>query len=252
MWKALAVAAFAALLLFSLHSFPARSEEQENKAPMKELIVKKTDDFEVDGTGANAAWQKAEWQPLGLATKNKLPYETKMKMLYSPKGLYTLVDCQDTKLNATKTRFLDDIYTEDVVEMFLWTDEKHPVYFEYEISPLNVELPIFVSNSGKGFMGWAPWHYEGDRRTRTATSVRGGKKESGAKIEGWTAEYFIPFALLRGITNVPPEPGSYWRANVYRIDYDLGPKEATQWAWNLDTGGNFHDFRKFGKIIFEK
>ena len=219
---------------------------------MKELIVKKTDDFEVDGAGTNAAWAKAEWQPLTLVSKNTLRYETKMKMLYSPTGLYTLADCQDARLTAAKTAFLDDIYTEDVVEMLLWTDEKHPVYFEYEISPLNVELPIFVSNNGKAFFGWAPWHYEGDRKTRTATSVRGGAKASGAKIDGWTAEFFIPFRLLTGITNVPPEPGSSWRANVYRIDYDISPKDAVQWAWNTDTGGNFHNFRKFGKIVFEK
>ena len=35
-----------------------------------------------------------------------------------------------------------DLWNEDVFEVFLWTDERYPVYLEYEISPLNHELPI--------------------------------------------------------------------------------------------------------------
>jgi len=238
-----------ALCGFVVHS---RSIAQEIKPAMKELVIKKTDDFDVDGTGKNAAWENADWQPLTIVSKNTLPYETKLKILYSPKGIYTLVDCQDATLTATKTEFLDDIYTEDVVEMFIWTDEKHPVYFEYEISPLNVELPILVSNNGKAFFGWAPWHYEGDRVIRKATSIRGGMAEPGAKIDGWTAEFFIPFRLLTGLPGVPPQPGDSWRVNVYRIDYDLGPKQAVQWAWDTNTGGNFHNYREFGRMTFEQ
>ena len=37
-----------------------------------------------------------------------------------------------------------DLYNEDVVEVFLWPDESFPVYFEYEVSPLNYELPIII------------------------------------------------------------------------------------------------------------
>ena len=44
-----------------------------------------------------------------------------------------------------------DIYNEDVVEVFLWTDESTPLYFEYELSPLNYELPIIVPNNEGDF-----------------------------------------------------------------------------------------------------
>jgi hypothetical protein len=70
-----------------------------------------------------------------------------------------------------------------------------------------------------------------------------------AKIDGWTAEFFVPFRLLMGFGNCPPAPGMKWRANLYRIDYDYGHN--TQWAWCPDTGGRFHDFRKFGTVVFE-
>ena len=122
---------------------------------MKELLVRQTDDFEVDGAGTNAAWQKCDWQVMEFVTKKTLPYQTRMKMLYSPKGIYTLVDCEDALLTATKTEFLDALYTEDVAEAFFQPDEAQALYFEYEISPLNVELPILVSNNGSAIHGWA-------------------------------------------------------------------------------------------------
>jgi len=255
MWRTAATAGItglAALFVFASIGRPAdQPEQQPNKDTAMEMIVKKTDDFEVDGSGSNPAWQKTAWQPLGLVNGKTLSYETKAKLLYSPKGIYALVDCEDKKLTCTKTRFLDDIFQEDVVEMFLWPDERHPLYFEYEISPLNVELPVLVSNNGQRFYGWAPWHYDGERMTRKATSVRGGKKQSMAGVEGWTVEFFIPFALLTGLPNTPPQPGSYWRADIFRIDYDV-KDSVHQWAWETRTGPNFHDYKNFGKIIFEK
>jgi hypothetical protein len=47
----------------------------------------------------------------------------------------------------------------DVFEAFVWPDERDPLYFEYEISPLGRELPILIPNLGGRFLGWRPWHY---------------------------------------------------------------------------------------------
>ena len=105
------------------------------------------------------------------------------------------MDATDRTLTATMTEDFMDLWTEDVFEVFLWPDERHPVYFEYEISPLNKELAILVPNFGGQFLGWRPWHYEKERRIRKATTVAGGAKTSNAAIRGWRAEFFIPYAL---------------------------------------------------------
>ena len=60
-------------------------------------------------------------------------------------------------------RIFADLWTEDVVEIFFWPDEEMPVYFEYELSPRNYELPILVPNKAGSFLGWRPWKYEGER-----------------------------------------------------------------------------------------
>jgi hypothetical protein len=211
------------------------------------LTVKKSADFEITGNGSAVVWDLADWVNLPQRVQKPDTYETKVKVLYSETGIYFLFDCQDKKLISTITEDNQDLWEEDVVEVFLWTDETFPVYFEYELSPLNYELPIIVPNNEGHFYGWLPWHYEGERKTRHATSARGGSKESDAIVSAWMAEFFIPYALLTPLKNVPPKSGTTWRANMYRIDYDQG---TTTFSWQK-TEKTFHEYKKFGTFVFE-
>lgn len=221
---------------------------QEAAPAVKELHVKPTDDFDLTGDGSAPAWHKAAWEPLGKRTQAGLPYETRIKVLYSNKGLYVLMDATDKKVTATFTRDFENLWTEDVFEVFLWTDERDSLYFEYEISPLNFELPILIPNLGGKFLGWRPWHYEGERKIRKATRALGGTLKSGGEITGWKAEMFIPYALLSPLRNVPPQPQTRWRANFYRVDHD--DAKTTSWDW-ARVGPSFHEYQKFGTLIFD-
>lgn len=212
------------------------------------LHVKASGDFEVTGDGRAKAWESVEWIPLNRRPGGTQDYVTQVKMLYSPKGIYVLFDGADKTLTATMTEDFANLWTEDVFEVFLWPDERQPIYFEYEISPLGSELPILVPNFGGQFLGWRPWHYEGDRKTRKAVKVAGGEAKSGATITGWRAEVFFPYDLLRPLQNVPPKPGTRWRANFYRMDYDGGKTTAWDWA---RVGPSFHEYEKFGTVEFE-
>lgn len=138
------------------------------------------------------------------------------------------------------------LWNEDVVEVFLWTNERFPVYFEYELSPLNYELPILVSNEHGDIVRWIPFLYNKDRMASHATVIL-GKKISGSKIKGWMAEFYIPYKLLRPLTNIQPKPGSRWRINLYRKDYDKG---VSDWSWQaIDTSS--HEYKKFGILLFD-
>ena len=218
------------------------------KPQARVLRVPATEDFEVTGDGSAATWQKAAWEPLHKRAKSSHAYETRIKVLYSKKGLYVLMDATDAKLTAKIKNDFENLWTEDVFEVFLWTDERQPVYFEYEISPLNVELPILIPNFGGKFLGWLPWHYEGTRKTRKATTAVGGPKQSGAQVTAWKAEVFIPYELLNPLQNVPPKAGTRWRANFYRMDYDDGKTSSWDWA---RVGPSFHEYQKFGTLVFE-
>jgi hypothetical protein len=218
---------------------PVAAFAQEDKP----LLVQRTDNFDISGSGSAVNWSKAEWIPM-QKRKGVADYSTRAKLLYSDTGIYALFSCQDNKITATFKQDFANLWTEDVVEMFLWPDETTPLYFEYELSPLNYELAILVPNMDGNFLGWRPWQYEGDRKTRHATRVVQGR--DGATTE-WLAEFFIPFSLLKPLRNVPPAKGERWRMNMYRVDYD---REYTSWSWK-PVQTNFHDYQRFGTIQFE-
>jgi hypothetical protein len=211
------------------------------------VTVKKCQDFQVTGNGSSDMWNKTNWLNLIQQGSNLSAYKTKVKVLYSETGIYFLFNCEDKKLTTTMQADNLNLWEEDVVEVFLWTSEDFPVYFEYEVSPMNYELPIIIPNYKGKFLGWLPWNYEGDKRVRHETSAVGGEKKSGASVTAWIAEIFIPYKLLVPLPQVPPVSGTTWRANMYRIDYDNG---AAHFAWQK-TGSSFHEYKSFGTFVFE-
>ena len=211
------------------------------------VTIRKCEDFKITGDGSSDVWKKAEWIKLVPQGSNSIEYETKVRVLYSGTGIYFFFSCKDEKLTTTMKADNLNLWEEDVVEVFLWTSEDFPVYFEYEISPADYELPIMVPNYKGKFLGWLPWKYDGDRKIVHATSSIGGEKKSGGKVSEWTAEFFIPFKLLNPLPQVPPVSGTKWRANMYRNDYDKGP---AHYSWQRTTG-SFHDYKNFGTFVFE-
>ena len=232
---------------------------QDNAGIIK---VKSTPGFTITGGGNAAEWEAAEWNtiqqrdsktlrnnswdiPLQRDTTNDLQYKTAFKILYSEKGIYCLYKCEDSAISATLKADYLNLYDEDVVEAFLWPDTTLPVYFEYELSPLNFELPILIINNNGNVMGWKPWQYEGGRKTIHAIKIN--ERNTNDNRLTWTAEFFIPYALLSPLNNVPPVKGTQWRANFYRIDYDRNPVYS---SWQL-TRNSYHDPQKFGTLEFE-
>jgi hypothetical protein len=233
-----------ALLMLGLHSLESATPEPQKIS----LNVVACDDFEINGQGDAAAWKKAEWATIDKRDNSKLDYQTRLKILYSTTGIYLLFDGDDKKLTAKMDKDFSDLWKEDVFECFLWTDEKNPLYFEYEISPLGYELPLMIPNLEGKQLGWLPWHYDGDRKIKKAVHISGGEQKSMSTISGWRAEVFIPYKLFKPLQNVPPKAGTKWRANFYRVDYDSG--RPTEWQWSPIVN-TFHDFKNFGTLVFQ-
>ncbi len=121
------------------------------------LQVHRTDDFAVDRKGSAPACAKEEWQALRARAAEGSPYQCRFKMLYSPTGLYVLMDGEDRTLTATLQEDFLALWNEDVFE-----------------------LPILVPNFGGQFLGWRPWHYDGTRKIEKAVAIAGGPPTSGA------------------------------------------------------------------------
>ncbi|MDR9365561.1 MAG: carbohydrate-binding family 9-like protein [Balneolaceae bacterium] len=217
------------------------------------IQVPKTDDFSITGDGSLHNWSETSWIKLKQRTnhENDNNRTTFVKVLYSDTGIYFLFRCDDDLVSATITSHFEEIWREDVVEVFLWPTESEEVYFEYELSPLNYELPLLVSKTNMGQSHWIPFQYsysDGDsRKAIHKTSATGGMIASGEIIDEWRDEFFIPFELLIPLKNRIPISGTTWRANMYRVDYDHG---STSWTWQPVTT-NFHDIYNYGTLVFE-
>lgn len=215
-----------------------------------QLRVNQTADFQVDGTGESMEWNQTEWVTLPRQ-EGEATYGTRIKTLYSERGVYFLFSCEDRKMKATIEEDFGPLFREDVIEVFLQPDPSLPIYLEYELSPLDYELPLLIINIDGKFNSWRPSGYTEERKVVHATSAQGGERSSGAAISGWTAELFIPFRLLHPMVQGSPRPGTVWKANFYRIDYDYG---YSSWSWQCTTPGvrgSFHEMEKFGTLIFK-
>jgi hypothetical protein len=215
--------------------------------PGEALLIHKTADFALSGDGSADNWKRADWIELHPQGENNSTYSTKAKVLYSDKGIYFLFFCQDDHLTATMKENLLDLWKEDVVEFFLWPDERERNYFEYEISPLNYELPLLLGAGPEGYFAWIPFHYGQTPGTKHMVSVQKRNDAQGDEISSWTAEVFVPYNVLGLLNSVPPVSGTRWRANLYRVDYDKGE---ANWSWRT-THGNFHELDSFGVFQFE-
>ena len=238
------------LILFAISIFKCKKKAVGQSNQNDILHINKTKDFAITGNGAASNWKKTNWINIRQRTKQSKSQvlTTRAKVLYSNTGIYFLFECQDRVLNSTMHSDFMHLWKEDVVEVFLWPNESEPAYLEYELSPLNHELPLLVSNLNGSLTRWRPYMYEGNRKTRHMTRVQGGVKKSKARISQWTAEFFIPFKLLRPLNNISPTRGTKWKANLYRIDYDSNQQRDYEWK---PVKNSFHEIDKFGTLHFQ-
>lgn len=204
------------------------------------------DDFELIPENS-VRFGDSEWYGL-CRVGGKKDYETRFKAVYSDTGIYFLFCCGDQKITAELEEDGSDLFTEDVIEIFLQPDQAYPVYMEYEISPLNRELVLLVSHNGEKFYGWMPFHYTGGRRTKHITWSKTGVPVSGAALQEWWTMIYIPFSLFEGVMPVKVSSGTVWRGNIFRIDYDH--EEVSRYAYATACGTEFHDYEKFDKVMF--
>ncbi len=241
------IAAFSLLFILFISTINLMAApDGQNRSKTSYLEILPVTDFEVTGDGSSDEWINAEWESIPQRSNDRINYETRLKALYSPKGIYFLFFCEDRVINATMRGDNLNLWEEDVVEVFLMPEEDYPVYFEYQISPLNQELTLLIPNvdGDRRFLGWLPWNYEGDKRTRRQTRTH---KDDEGNVTEWMAEFFIPYKLMEPLVIEPPVPGTEWRANFYRLDYDQGP---ARFSWQK-TDVHFHEPHNFGTIRFK-
>ena len=153
----------------------------------------------------------------------------------------------DLDIQATFTNRDSNFWDEEVVEFFVAPKDLKR-YFELQWNPLGGVFDAIIQNDldekGVSTAFHGDWTYTA-KGMSSAVKVKGTVNDSSDKDQYWQVEVRLPFADLR---EEAPKPGTVWRANFYRMDYDDGKK--TSWDW-ARVGTSFHEFKKFGTLVFE-
>jgi hypothetical protein len=180
-------------------------------------------------------WQGVPARELVRAVDGGRPQQgTTVKCAWNANEMRVLFEVQDNHVWATLTERGAMLYEEEVVEVFIDPVGDLEHYFEIEVNPLNAVLEVVVRRNRSGYRKDFSWRCEG---LQTAVQRTGA---------GWCAELAVPFSSL---TASPPQAGSTWRANFYRIDRPPGVERELS-AWSPPGRPNFHTPERFGFVEF--
>jgi predicted TIM-barrel fold metal-dependent hydrolase len=191
-------------------------------------------DFAPDGDLTKPVWQKARPVRVDCATQNYAAVPelaTEVRALWSDRYLYLAYSSPYSQLTqflpADPAKERMGLWERDVVEAFIGSDLEHfNIYKEFQAAPTGEKLDLALELPKKDFE-WSSGF------------------EVAVKVEEkiWRAEWRIP---LTAIAAAAPKPGTNWRINLFRCDYE----HKALLAWSPTLSGTFHDPAKFGALEF--
>jgi len=223
---------------------------RKNELPQYEFL-KTTDMIRVDGNINEPFWQKANLiqfksNDSGAPIENSLT-STTARGCYDDQNIYFAFQSNDPDIWCNFTQRDEYLWKEEVVEIFIDTDEDPNNYVEIEISPSNVLFDSYIVNPQKiDFAETAKFNLKG---IKTAVTVDGTLNKRDDLDRSWTVEISIPFSDLIQDKSFDINKLKKWRINFYRVNRDLGKNDGL-YAWS-PTFGRFHTPSKFGVGVFK-
>ncbi len=215
----------------------------------------------IDGVMDDPAWNAAAWTELYVlyGTLDGVPETaTRAKIVWDDTYLYIGVEAEDHDIWATYTERDSPLWNENVLEVFIDPEGNAINYMEFEVSPLNTILDLWVETPL--FSQGGPAHFDWDAAgLRTAVHIDGtlggadpNTPERQDTDTGWSLEFALPWedaAIVSGTMALPPEPGDTWRINLTRYDYRNGDRELSQWSPST-VDGAWHEPSEYGHVTF--
>ena len=193
----------------------------------------------VNGDLDKPVWKEAKAVSLVDTVTGQAPRQgTCCKLLWDDSFLYVAFDCRDDFIHGVRTAYNDEIFNEEVVEIFLDDDCDLTTYIELEVSPLNTLLHYSIHNRKGCRAAFA-------RVEKTVASAVQVYQDDNV----WTVEMAIPFSEFLTAPHIPPKPGDKWRMNLYRIDRPEDGRDEYS-AWQPTGKVDYHIPEKFGELVF--
>jgi len=210
------------------------------------MIPKATGRIKIDGKTDEDAWSRAAlvksfFRPTSGNPVTKTP--TEARLLWDDENLYASFLCKDQRIRSTYTKHDDELWNQDVVEIFLDPDGDSKNYYEFQASPAGMTFDSFLPSYRKNQNDW-------ESQMKAAVTVDGTLNKPEDDDVSWTAEIAIPFKAIKHALKAPPAEGDVWRANMFRID--IGKQGISGMAWSPPLKPDYHVLDRFGKFRFVK
>lgn len=180
--------------------------------------------IKIDGHLDEYAWERAEqindFNRI-LNHYDKIQSPTRAKMLWDQKFLYVGFHCDDREMWAVYENEDDQLWEEEVVEIFIDPDGDGKNYLELEVSPTNTVVDLLIKSVEPEFQSDKDWDIVG---LKTAVQLHGTVNDISDDDLGWSVEIAIPWTafVAMDLDGSPPKQGDSWRLNLYRIERSAG------------------------------
>jgi uncharacterized repeat protein (TIGR03806 family) len=203
----------------------------------------------IDGKGDDAAWQRAtviDRFVMPWANDKKPAHATRAKLLWDREHFYFLAEMDDPHLTTRPTEHNGRVWEQDCFEIFLKPAPDKPGYYEFEVSPANATLELFIPSRDKG--GYNEFKDKHPFKFETAVTLRGelNQPKPGG---GWIVEGRIRWADLAK-TGGRPAVNEVWQYALCRVDFHdlMKPPELSTTAPLTKPG--FHRHEEYGRLRF--
>jgi uncharacterized repeat protein (TIGR03806 family) len=173
----------------------------------------------IDGKADEPAWRNApviDHFTMPWLKEDKRPKNaTRARLLWDKDYLYFFAEMDDPDLYSAITEHNAHIWENDCFELFFKPSADKPPYYEFEVTPANATLDMFIPSRDKG--GYNEFKDKDTFHWTTAVTLR-GKLNQHTDNGGWSVEGRIPWSDLAQ-TGGKPNAGDTWRFALCRVDY---------------------------------
>ncbi len=234
--------------------FCIQSAGKTDDFEVKEIVCKRTKGkIVIDGRLDEPEWKDAvQIDFVKIVSLEKPNMETKAFCLYDNDYLYVGFIAYDMDIWATYKKRDSRLYEEDVMEVFIKPDLFKDSYYEFEFSPRNVILDVYLylgkkALAGNMFFRFAQWNCQG---LKSAIKIKGTLNNWEDIDEFWTGEIAIPFRSLPSIKKTP-SPNDIWLFNLGRYDYSIYQKDVSEiTSCSFITECDFHRYEEWCFLRF--
>jgi hypothetical protein len=209
------------------------------------LVHRAKSPINIDGLLDDASWSAApSTGPLVRSMDGKPATAfTEARILWDDDNLYVSFNSEDANISTPFLKDDEQLYTSNVVEIFINPSGDLKRYAEIELNPANALFDATFTGRRQGMN--LPW----SSGAKHAVHLDGTLNDARDVDRGWTGELAIPFATLPGMPRPKPQGGDEWRFNLYRLRQGPGQPGEGQ-AFRPPMIGDFHAVDRFATMRF--